>query len=201
MMAKATRVNGLAWDAAAVACILLVAVLFNVGEMRAHSFFFADDWAWLYNAEFRRYWQPFQLLPRQIYNDRPVGAVVIKALYSMVGVDIRAFHAMQLALHGVNGVLLYLIAKPYTSRAGALLAAVLAVTWMSANEAVFWTAAMFDLFGTTLCLLVLAVRSAASRRADALVLDLIGAAAIGLAIILVRRRGKPTELPLEDANL
>ncbi|PZO91645.1 MAG: EamA family transporter [Sphingomonas sanxanigenens] len=31
--------------------------------------------------------------------------------------------------------------------------------------------------------------------------DLIGAAAIGLAIILVRRRGKPTELPLEDANL
>ena len=31
--------------------------------------------------------------------------------------------------------------------------------------------------------------------------DLIGAAAIGVAIILVRRRGKPTTLPLEDANL
>lgn len=31
--------------------------------------------------------------------------------------------------------------------------------------------------------------------------DLIGAAAIGVAIILVRRRGKPTALPLEDANL
>lgn len=31
--------------------------------------------------------------------------------------------------------------------------------------------------------------------------DLIGAAAIGVAIILVRRRGKPSALPLEDANL
>lgn len=32
-------------------------------------------------------------------------------------------------------------------------------------------------------------------------LDVVGAAAIGVAIILVRRRGKPAQLPLEDANL
>jgi hypothetical protein len=82
-----------------------------------------------------------------------VGAIIIKAIYEIAGLHVKYFQYFQLILHIINCSLLYLISKKYIGRFAALLSGILAGTWIAANTAVFWTAAIFDLFGATLCLL------------------------------------------------
>ncbi|MRD45831.1 hypothetical protein GHT07_00960 [Caenimonas koreensis DSM 17982] len=60
-------------------------------ELGARHFFFADDWGWLYLAEFAPVTQIVSILPQQVYNDRPVGALFIKLLYRLFGLEPRAF--------------------------------------------------------------------------------------------------------------
>ena len=134
-----------------LAIVLLVAGV-NYGFAFHYPFFVADDWDWLYSAQFSSYRDLAVLWPRAVYNDRPVGALVIKFIYQLFGLRSEAFYLFQLGIHVFNCLLLFWIAKRYISVGGAFLAAVLAGTWVIANDAVIWTAAIFDLFGATLCL-------------------------------------------------
>jgi len=133
--------------------IIVLVALINLKFAYSYQFFVGDDWDWLYTAQFSTVSQIFTILPGAVYNDRPVGALVVKLIYSLVGLDSDAFYIFQLGIHIFNCLLLFWIAKKYISAGGAALAAVLAGTWVVANDAVFWTAAVFDLVGATACLL------------------------------------------------
>lgn len=125
----------------------------NLKFAYSYQFFVGDDWDWLYTAQFSTVSQIFTILPGAVYNDRPVGALVVKLMYTLFGLNSDAFYLFQLGVHLVNCLLLFWIAKQYIGASGAALAAVLAGTWVVANDAVFWTAAVFDLVGATACLL------------------------------------------------
>lgn len=169
-------------DGICVAAIVLSVVFIALKHIGYNLFFFADDWAWLHRAAFNTFGELFSLMPEQIYNDRPVGAVMIKFMYDMFGLEWRSFQIFQAGIHALNCVLVFLIAKPHMSRTGAALAGILAATWIASNTAVFWTAAMFDLLGATLCLLAVLFRQLAQARNNDWRIDILGIATYFLAI-------------------
>lgn len=163
-----------------IAIVLLVAFI-NYGFAFHNPFFVADDWDWLYSAQFSSYSHLAVVWPGAIYNDRPVGALVIKFMYQLFGLNSEWFYFFQLGLHIVNCLLLYWISRSYIGSKGAFLAAVLAGTWVVANGAVIWTAAIFDLFGATLCLLSIYLWQRSKSHHQTLCL-VLGAAVYFLAI-------------------
>ncbi len=168
--------------AAPIAAIVAAVLLWNRWLLDARVFFFADDWDWLLYAGFSQ-WNTFlHPLPTMAYNDRPMGELFVKALYKLVGLNYAAFQSGLLTLHAVNCVLLYSIATRYTTRIGALVAAFLAATWFSANGAVGWTAAIFDLLGATFCLGTVYLRQLSIKSGTNIAYDLAGAACYVLAI-------------------
>lgn len=169
-------------DGIYMAAIVLSVVYIGLVHIGYNLFFFADDWAWLHRAAFNTFGELFSLIPDQIYNDRPVGAVMIKFMYGMFGLEWRNFQIFQIGIHSLNCVLVFLIARPHMSRPGAALAGILAATWIASNTAVFWTAAIFDLFGATLCLLAVLFRQLAQARNNDWRIDILGVATYFLAI-------------------
>ncbi len=167
----------------AVAIIVAAVFVYEWWLLDPRNYFYADDWQWLERAEYLP-WDSgyFGLLPDQIFNDRPVGAAVIKALYELVGLNHLVFEIVLLSLHALNCVLLYVLAVRYTNRAGALLAALLAALWFSAHPAVGWTAAIFDVLGVTLCFSAMLLRQRAVTAGNPLRFDIAGAACYLLAI-------------------
>jgi len=165
-----------------VAVIVATAFLYNGWLLNARTFFFADDWQWLYYAEFVPWGEYLAVFPVQLYNDRPVGGAFIKALYQIFGLNHFAFQLVLLIVHAINCVLVYRIANRYVGFAGALLTALLSATWFSTLTAVGWSAAIFDLFGATLCLSVVRLRQRAIESGNNIRYDLIGAACYLLAI-------------------
>lgn len=133
--------------------IVVLVAFINLKFAYSYQFFVGDDWDWLYTAQFSTVSQIFTILPGAVYNDRPLGALVVKLIYSLVGLNSDAFYFFQLGIHIFNCLLLFWVAKKYIGAGGAALAAALAGTWVVANDAVFWTAAVFDLVGATTCLL------------------------------------------------
>ena len=153
------------FDCAAIAAIVATAFLYNRWLLDARTYFFFDDWQWLWRAEFFPWSDTyFSLLPSWAYNDRPVGATFIKVLYGLFQLNHRAFQFALLSLHAINCALLFAIAVRYIGRAGAVIAALLAATWFASNDAVGWTAAIFDLLGATLCATTSLVRPVSARR-------------------------------------
>lgn|GEM_PF-896240 len=128
------------------------------------NFFRADDWAWLGFSAFRDLGDFLNVFPKIIYNDRPVGALFIRGMHHLVGLNYPAFQAALVFLHVINSVMLYLIARRYMPRTGALVAAILSAAWFVALNSVGWVAAIFDLLGATLCLLAVLLRQQALRR-------------------------------------
>ena len=169
-------------DCIGIAVILATTFLYNGWLLDPRIFFFADDWVWLFYGEFLPWRDYLMVFPDQIYNDRPVGAAFIKALYQIFGFDRFAFQIVLLSLHAINSVLIYEIAARYTGFAGALLTALLAATWSSTLTAVGWPAAIFDLLGATLCLSTLFFRQLAIRSGNGVRYDFLGAACYLLAI-------------------
>ena len=85
-------------------------------------------------------------------------------MHHLVGLNYPAFQAALVFLHVINSVMLYLIARRYMPRTGALVAAILSAAWFVALNSVGWVAAIFDLLGATLCLLAVLLRQQALRR-------------------------------------
>jgi len=164
--------------------VALVAYIFfiNQEQINARHFFHADDWAWLYKAEFMSFKDIFSIFPRAIYNDRPVGAITIKALYQIFGLNSQGFLYFQILLHILNCFLIYFISKKYIGNYSALIVGALAGSWFVANNAVFWTAAIFDLLGATLCLLVIFFWQKTQTKKHIMFYSIVGAFIYFLAI-------------------
>lgn len=135
---------------------LLVAVaaalLFNRWVLDSSHFFFADDWGWLERAHFQPWRDTIHLLPNVLYNDRPVGELVIRGLYRVLWLRHGAWNQVWLGVHALNVALLLLLAKPWLPPHRLAAAGVLAACWFSTLTAVHWIGAVFDLIGATLVL-------------------------------------------------
>ena len=171
----------------ALAVIIAATFIYNGWMLDPRTFFYADDWYWIWDAEFQPwnvYYSIYSILPSAAISDRPVGVAFLRAFYHLVGVDHWAFQIAFLSLHAVNCMVLYLIAVRYAGRSGAVLAALLAAVWFSANPAVSWSSGIFDLLGATMCLLTLLLRQLAlkSTSVKGILYDLAGAATYLIAI-------------------
>lgn len=141
-----------------VACIALAYSWWTFSD---DHFFFADDWHWLRSAAFWPW--DFSVFPRAVYNDRPVGADLIKLMYRLFGLEFAGYAGSLLFLHVLNCLLLYTFVRRYLSTTASFIAAALAAIWASAISAATWLAAIFDLFGATLILLMLVSQQHADR--------------------------------------
>ena len=128
------------------------ALLFNRWVLDSAHFFFADDWGWLERAHFFPWHQTIHLFPNALYNDRPVGELVIRGLYQVFWLRHGAWNQVWWCLHAVNVALLVLLARPWLPPFRLALAGVLAACWFSTLAAVHWVGAVFDLLGATLVL-------------------------------------------------
>lgn len=172
------------WAVAAlsVAVIAAIAVWSNLWLLDPRNFFRADDWAWIGFSEFADIREFLNLLPNQLYNDRPVGALVIRGMHHLFGLNYPAFQASLLALHAVNSAALFFIARRYLPLTGSFTAAALSALWFCALSAVGWVAAIFDLLGATLCLSAILLRHASLNRGGDLRWNIAGALAYLLAV-------------------
>lgn len=165
-----------------VVAIILVSFFYNRWLIGQELYFYFDDWNWLEHA-LSWPWQTYlKIFPSMIYNDRPVGGALIKLMYRLFGLDHQAYAALFLGLHTLNCMLVYAIGSRFMPRAGALLSALLAATWLSSQTSLTWSAAIFDVLGATLCLLTLLVRQISAQRGGLLLLDLCGAILLALSI-------------------
>lgn len=82
-----------------VTVLISVVAILNMPDVNARHFFQADDWTWLYKAEFYDFGDLFSVLPIRIYNDRPIGAIAIKAGYELFGLSSSFFLLTQLSMH------------------------------------------------------------------------------------------------------
>ena len=128
------------------------ALAFNAWVLDSAHFFFADDWGWLERAQFRPWRETIHLFPTALYNDRPVGELLIRGLYDLFWLRHGAWNQVWLALHALNIALFVLLARPWLPPMRLALAGVLASCWFSTLTAVQWVGAVFDLVGATLVL-------------------------------------------------
>lgn len=140
--------------------IILAGFVTNIWVAGSNNFFYMDDWGWLLYSKSHSWLSYLRLFPVQMYNDRPVGQLFIKILYSTFGLDYIAHHRALLILHIVNAIMLYFFALSlpifkHKKLSGALLSALFFVGWQGANFAVQWDSAIFDLLGFTFTILFL----------------------------------------------
>lgn len=136
-----------------LAAVVAIAAWVSCAPLLGRDLFFhADDWDWLARAHFYQGADQSGWLPQKPYNDRPVGALLIRIGYRAFGLDAQAFHVAAVCLHAINSVLALVLALRLLPPHRALVAGVLSAAWFAANDAVGWTAAVFDLAGATFCL-------------------------------------------------
>jgi len=140
-----------------VALILLSGIVFCGWGLSRTNFFQFDDYSWQWNTLNTSFGDLFNVIPIAPYNDRPVGAVLIKGLFSLFGMNEVAHHAVLLLFHLVSSLLLYAVISlilrdyfrnPSRKWMGDLpwISAVLFAGWSTSTvRAVYWDSAVFDL--------------------------------------------------------
>jgi len=123
-------------------------------SVRREHFFFADDWDWLYRADLLTLKEQFWLVPRYPYNDRPIGALVVRVMYRIFGLNPVPFHVLCLGLHLANMTLLLAVARRILSSWWVSAATALAFgVWSAAVAGATWIADIFDVLGCAWVLL------------------------------------------------
>lgn len=120
-----------------------------------------DDVVWLLKVSTNSYEDLFSFFPHSVYNDRPIGAIFLKFLYSMFELDFGRHHIILVILHLLNVLLTFLAVKTILCRKhtndtafrGAIISAAFFGMWSRTHMAVQWDAAIFDLLGTSWSLL------------------------------------------------
>jgi hypothetical protein len=157
--------------------------------IRPDHFFFADDWDWFRRAEFYTLRESWSFLPQYYLNDRPMGAVVIRALYRAFGLNPAPSNWMCLGLHLLNTSLLLAVARRMIRSWWVSAATALAYgTWSAALRGVSWLADIFDLLGLTLILLTFLCFTSRQR--------ILGAASVVLYFLALRTKEAAIGVPL-----
>lgn len=182
-MSRTSLVRAGAWTLA-----LLYACWLLGWSLRPDHFFFADDWDWIYRAQSLKLIDQFTLLPRHVYYDRPVGALLISVLYGFFGLNPAPYHWVLLGLHLANMTLVLALARRWLSSWWVAAAAALAWgTWSAALAAATLLSAIFDVLGNTLVLA--SILAFHSRRTSTRLLS------AALYFLAVRTKGVAIGLP------
>lgn len=119
-----------------------------------HNFFLFDDFIWLLRST-NLINNPSQLILPDGYFD-PLIHLVFALNYLVFKLDYRAYHLIDIAIHSINGVMLYYYALMHTEdRAFSAICASVFVTSFALVDAVVWPSSRVDLFLVMFSLLTL----------------------------------------------
>ena len=138
------------WPIALFMFSVLVVVQVSSWALHGAMFFFGDEFGNLGRVYWQSYVTIFNVLPRIVYNDRPVGLLFIRVLYDVVGFDYLKQMAVLLCLHLVNFTLVYAVSRRLlnSSPIYALIAATLFGANPSTISSVWYLGAIFDVLCT-----------------------------------------------------
>lgn len=141
--------------------VMLAIIASNIWTLDARNFFMADDYVYLNAARFIPFSKMLYFLPVSRYDDRPVGNIIIKLFYQFFNLNAHNYYISLLLIHLFNCFLVYLLVKKILIEVKKqdykylpILTAAIFGMWPKSLHAVSWTAAIFDLFGATLLLLI-----------------------------------------------
>lgn len=136
-----------------------IANLWVIGD--GNTFLF-DDYSWLHTAMTKDYREIFTLFPTSKYNDRPMGAMLIKILYDTYGLDYTKHHIVLLTIHLINTVMVVFFSREILKICNkgensvyALIAGAIFGMYPKSIMCVQWEAAIFDLLGATFSLVAI----------------------------------------------
>lgn len=143
-------------DALSIFSIVLGAFFCFRFSLSPLHFFFADDWALLYNAEFGGFTVINTLIPHLTYGDRPMRAFFSWVVYIIFALNNVLCHGSLLAVHNINSILLFSIFKKiFRSSTYALCGSVLFSVYMVGDACIIWFGDPADLMAGTFTLLTL----------------------------------------------
>jgi hypothetical protein len=124
-------------------------VYVNRWAVHGSMFFFGDEFGNLGRIYWHSYAEIFNVLPQWVYNDRPVGFLLIRALYDVFGFNFLPQIAIMILLHFVNFLLVFLVArKLFESDLYALIAATLFGANASTITSAWYLGTVFDVICT-----------------------------------------------------
>jgi hypothetical protein len=133
------------WRDAAVVALLAAGLYIGAGTLGAYLA--RDDFNWLIDARDVSVWHAFVLKARAHFY-RPVVEVWWVGATQVCGAHVACYHALELLLHVLNGVLLlFLSGRVFGRRDLALASAVIFVVMPSYVSAVLWVCAVTTAFG------------------------------------------------------
>lgn len=142
--------------------VFIVIVLANVWAVDVRNYFLADDYDHLLTVMKFRYVEIFHILPIQRYNDRPVGIIIIKILFSLFRLKSGYYHIVFLFTHIFNCLLVFFLVRKLVENFKKqkytylpILSAAIFGIWPISLHAVSWVAAVFDMYSATFLLIVL----------------------------------------------
>lgn len=137
--------------------LILLSAISVFWMLSSKNGFCYDDTSWMERVSFATYEELFSFLPQSAYLDRPIGAMFLKLLYDLFGLDSGQHHAVLVLLHMSNVLLIFsLFQRVFVNGGrsedqaflGALVTAGFLGIWTRVHMAVQWDAAIFDLLGT-----------------------------------------------------
>jgi len=142
--------------------VIVLIIITNIWVTIDKNYFLADDYNYLVASKFTPILQIIHFLPVRRYNDRPVGQIIIQILFNFWGLRSQYYHTVFLLIHFLNCFLIYLLVKKILVvfkeqkfKYLPLLTVAIFGVWPKSLHAVSWIAAVFDLFGATILLLVM----------------------------------------------
>lgn len=150
--------------------VIISAVIFCGWALSPSNFFQFDDYQWQWRTQTTSYGDLFNIIPYAPYNDRPVGAVFLKVLFGVFGVNNVLHHIVLLLVHIASSLLFFwvlrVVLRDYLHQAHQnarteswknnipWVSAVFFAGWSTSTlRVVSWDAAIFDLLAAPLLLL------------------------------------------------
>lgn len=139
-----------------IVLITLVVLFFNIWVVTSDNFFVFDDYAWLKTVKYKNIEELFTFLPTTKYNDRPIGAIFIKILYSFFGLEYTYHHLILLTLHIIIVLGVYkFVKKLLKNERVAIFSSLIYGVWPMSTMAFIWNASIFDLLASFFSIIIL----------------------------------------------
>lgn len=127
------------------AWVIMIILSWLIYYPAVNNFFLWDDFLWLYRG--KTLWAaPGQMFKSEgLYFD-PLVYLSFWSDYSLFGTDYRFYHALDITLHALNGILVfYFVRLICGSNLPAILSGIIFVSSFAASDAVFWSSSRVDL--------------------------------------------------------
>jgi hypothetical protein len=176
---------------AIMACVI-VATVWGIHHTVIDNYFTWDDFVWLQKAKSLPA-TPGQIFQIDVIYFDPLVHLSFWLDYAIAGLNYRWYHIVDLLTHGINGLLVYLVAEAMSrNRTTAVIAALVFVSSFVTVDAVAWSSSRVDLLATlfSLASLLLFIRFLEFRR------PLLFWGSTVCFVLALGAKGTPVILPL-----